>query len=107
DLGADPNNPNDDKWFDPADDIVSYLLSASTTDWQPVAGAVDAAKRPLTEDEPALKELILEYLNEAFYKDVADEYYVHGIPAELESELKGAEKNLIVRRDGNRETRLT
>jgi hypothetical protein len=107
DLGADPNSPSDDKWFDPAEDIVSYLLSASTTDWQPVAGAVNAANRPLAEDDPALKELILEYLNEAFYKDVADEYYLHGIPPELEGELKGAEKDLIVRREGNREPRLT
>ncbi|MBW8885666.1 MAG: hypothetical protein JF612_13025, partial [Planctomycetia bacterium] len=41
------------------------------------------------------------------YKDVADEYYVHGIPPELEGELKGAEKDLIVRREGNREPRLT
>ena len=49
----------------------------------------------------------LEYLNEAFYKDVADEYYLHGIPPELEGELKGAEKDLIVRREGNREPRLT
>src|SRR5207247_7490170 len=31
----------------------------------------------------------------------------HGIPPEIESELKGAEKDLIVQRDGNRERRLT
>src|SRR6185369_16067978 len=105
DLGTDPNSAADDKWFDPADDIVTYLLS-SKNNWQPMQSAVEA-QRPLAEDDPALKALILEYLNEAFYKDVADEYYLHGIPPHLENELKGAEKDLIVQREGNRERRLT
>src|SRR5438132_7393678 len=84
-----------DKWFDPAADIVAFLLSSSKTDWQPTQPAI-AAKQPLAKDDPALKELILEYLNEAFYKDVAVNYYLNGIPPQLESELKGAEKDLIV-----------
>jgi hypothetical protein len=99
DLGADPNSAADDKWFDPADDIVTYLLSSSKTDWQPIGLAV-TAQQPLAEDDPNLKALILEYLNEAFYKDVADEYYLHGIPPHLENELKGAEKDLIVQPGG-------
>lgn len=98
DLGADANSEADDKWFDPADDIVTYLLT-SKSDWQPMASAVEAQK-PLAEDDPALKALILEYLNEAFYKDVADDYYLHGIPPHLEGELKGAEKDLIVQPGG-------
>ena len=103
DTGVNPADPADDKWFDPADDIVSYLLS-SATDWQPIAAAT-AASQPIAEDDPALKQLMLEYLNEAFYKDVADEYYTLGIPAHLEGELKGAEKDLIVH--GGQERRLT
>jgi hypothetical protein len=98
DLGADPNDPKDDRWFDPADDIVTYLLSASKTDWQPTAAA-NSAVQSIAEDDPALQELILEYLNEAFYKDTADTYYLHGIPPQLEGELKGAEKDLIVQPD--------
>ncbi|HEY2411897.1 MAG TPA: hypothetical protein VGI40_06630 [Pirellulaceae bacterium] len=100
DLGADPNSAADDKTFDPADDIVTYLLASSKTDWQPMQSAVDAQK-PLPEDDPALKSLILEYLNEAFYKDAADDYYLHGIPPHLEGELKGAEKDLIVQPGGS------
>ena len=48
---------------------------------------------------------MLEYLNEAFYKDAADEYYLHGIPPELEGELKGAEKDLIVQPQGEQADR--
>jgi len=84
-----------DKWFDPAADIVEYLLSSSKTKWQPTKDAL-AAKQPLNDDS-TLKELMLEYLNEAFYKDVAENYYMTGIPPQLESELKGAEKDLIVK----------
>lgn len=96
DPGADANSTADDRWFDPADDIVSYLLASSKVDWQPIPQAM-AVTQPLAEDDPALKELMLEYLNEAFYKFAADQYYMHGIPPELERELKGAEKDLIVR----------
>jgi cytochrome c551/c552 len=95
DPGADANDAKDDKWFDPADDIVTYLLSASTTDWQPIPAALTATQT-LAEDDPDLKQLILEYLNEAFYKDDADTYYLQGIPKQLENELKGAEKDLVV-----------
>jgi hypothetical protein len=96
DLGADPNSASDDKWFDPADDIVSYLLSSSTVEWQPIPEAATAMQQLDTNGEQALKELTLEYLNEAFYKDAAEQYYVTGIPPALERELKGAEKDLIV-----------
>lgn len=98
DLGADANSAADDKWFDPADDIVAYLMS-SKSEWQPIEAAV-AAQKPLAEDDADLKALILEYLNEAFYKDTADDYYLHGIPPHLEGELKGAEKDLIVQPGG-------
>ncbi|MEX2175973.1 MAG: hypothetical protein WD872_16545 [Pirellulaceae bacterium] len=96
DAGADPLSADDDKWFDPADDIATYLLAASTSDWQPAPEAT-AANQPLDQAGiEALKQLTLEYLNEAFYKDLADEYYQLGIPPELEEGLKGAEKDLIV-----------
>jgi hypothetical protein len=96
DPGADVNDPKDDKWFDPADDIVSYLLDSSKTDWQPIPAAMKAMDKLDADEEQALKELTLEYLNEAFYKDAAEDYYVSGIPPALEGELKGAEKDLIV-----------
>jgi cytochrome c551/c552 len=92
DPGADINNPNDDKFFDPADDIVAYLLSASKTNWSPVP---EAAQPASATGEQALKELMLEYLNETFYKDAAEQYFITGIPPELEGELKGAEKDLV------------
>jgi hypothetical protein len=96
DPGANATDKSDDKQFDPADDIATYLLSASKTGWQPVADATAAKQALSAAGEQALKDLTLEYLNEAFYKDAATQYYVTGIPPELEGELKGAEKDLIL-----------
>jgi hypothetical protein len=96
DPGPTPEEPEvGAKWFDPADDIVTYLLSASISDWQPIEAATTATQ-PVAADDPALKALMLEYLNEAFYKDAAAQYFDLGIPPEMEGELKGAEKDLIV-----------
>lgn len=96
DPGPNATDASDDKWFDPADDIVTYLLSASKNNWQPIPEAA-AATQPLdAAGEQSLKALMLEYLNEAFYKDAAEDYFLNGIPPELEAELKGAEKDLIV-----------
>jgi hypothetical protein len=96
----DPIRAADGKTFDPADDIVDYLLSASTTDWEPVKDADkvrDENAVPLSEENlKALRALTLEYLNETFYVDAAEEYYDKGIPPEMRSELKGAEVELIV-----------
>jgi hypothetical protein len=96
DPGANVNDPGDDKWFDPADDIVAYLLSASRGEWRPAAPASAASGTLDAASEQALKRLTLEHLNEAFYRDAAEQYYMTGIPPELESELKGAEKDLIL-----------
>jgi hypothetical protein len=97
DSGADPMSPDDDKTFDPADDIAMYLLSASSkTDWQPVPEAATASQPLDAAGREALESLMLEYLNEAFYKERAKDYLVKGIPPEMEGELKGAEKDLIV-----------
>jgi len=95
--GPDPIDPlKDAKYFDPADDIVTYLLASSRSDWQPIPAA-EAVTQPLdAAGQQALKDLMLEHLNDAFYKDAAEEYYVVGIPPHLENELKGAEKDLIV-----------
>lgn len=96
-AGADPLNPTKDaKYFDPADDIVKYLLEASKIDWQPIAAATAVVKPLDAEGLQALKELMLEHLNDAFYKDDAEAYFLNGIPPQLEGELKGAEKDLIV-----------
>jgi hypothetical protein len=95
-AGPDPMNPAEGaKTYDPADDIATYLLAASTSNWKPIDAAATATQ-PLAADDPALKALMLEYLNEAFYKDAAAEYFDLGIPPEMEGELKGAEKDLIV-----------
>lgn len=96
DPGADPNDPADDRWFDPVEDIVAYLLASSQSDWQPLPAAQQMAAPLDAAGEAALKELTLEYLNAAFYKETADKYYLEGIPAELEDTLKGPEKELIV-----------
>ena len=94
--GPDATKPKEGaKWFDPADDIASYLLATSTSDWKPVPEAAAAGKPLDQERHQALEDLVLEYLNEAFYKDAAADYLVKGIPPELAGELKSAEKDLI------------
>lgn len=96
DAGADPNNSADDKTFDPADDITSYLLADSRSDWKPIPAAASAEKPLDAAGKAALKDLMLEYLNEAFYREQAEQFLLGGIPPEMEGELKGAEKDLIV-----------
>ncbi len=101
---ADPKEA--DRFFDPAADIVEYLLSkpvlpegaaksAENLDWKPVP---EAAKKltDITGAADDLNELVLEYLKEAF-PGMAEEYRDNGIPPELESELKGAEKEMVKR----------
>jgi hypothetical protein len=100
DPGANPTDPSDDRWYDPVDDIVTYLLASSQSDWQPIPEAQRVTAPLDAAGEAALKELALEYLNKVFYKDAADSYYVNGIPAELEGQLKGAEKELVVPQGG-------
>lgn len=99
-LFLDPEKTADGKTFDPADDIVDYLLSASKVDWKLDANAQKARAKdalPLSDqDLKALRDLTLEYLNETFYADAAEEYYDKGIPPEMRPELKGAEVELIV-----------
>ena len=90
-----PETTGDGKKFDPADDIATYLLASSKNGWSPVPAA-EAAAKPLDEQgTKALNDLVLEYLNEAFYKEDAKKYLEKGIPPEMEGELKGAEKDLI------------
>lgn len=85
-----------DKVSDPAEDIALYLLSSKTEGYAPVK-ARDAFGKPLEKAQAdALKELTLEYLNDAFYKEAAARYYDNGIPESLRGELKGAEADLVV-----------
>ncbi len=93
-LYLDPVKDAAGKVSDPAEDIVSFLMShKSTNSWAPVAEAstpLDDAMRN------SLQALSLEHLYGAFYKDIAAKYYETGIPPELRKELKGAEAELIV-----------
>jgi cytochrome c551/c552 len=102
----DPMNPEPDRYFDPAADIVEYLLSkpvppegaaksVENLDWKPVPEAT-MNLADITGAVDDLNTLVLEYLTEAF-PAMAEDYRDHGIPPELESELKGAEKELVVR----------
>jgi cbb3-type cytochrome oxidase cytochrome c subunit len=101
----DPKNPEPDRYFDPAADIVEFLLSQpvppegtkSPVDlhWKPVP----EASKKLADIQGAtmdLDELVLEYLKEAF-PATAEEFLQKGIDPKFEAELKGAEKELVVR----------
>lgn len=93
-LYLDPIKDAEGKVSDPADDIATYLMSfKASNNWAPAPEAstpLDDAMRS------ALKDLSLEHMYGAFYKDVAAKYYETGIPAELRKELKGAEMELVV-----------
>lgn len=105
DPDKDPADPN--KLVDPAADIVEFLLSkpvppedaakeVADLTWKPVP---EAAKK-LTDIQgaaEALDELVLENLKDAFPEFRAKEIVREGLSPEYEQELKGAEKELIVR----------
>ncbi len=101
---TDPLEP--DRYFDPAADIVEYLLAtpvppegtAKTVEnltWKPVPESM----KKLTDIPGAvddLNDLVLEHLKETFPAQ-ADEFLLEGIPAVYEADLKGAEKELVRR----------
>ena len=69
-AGADPNEPGRRaRRFDPADDIATYLLVGFDRPIGSRSPQRPAASKPLDADgTTALKDLMLEYLNEAFYQ---------------------------------------
>ncbi|QDU31628.1 Cytochrome c [Anatilimnocola aggregata] len=83
------------KIFDPAADITTYLLSDNKGGWKPVKSEQQLTSPMSKEEGEALRKLMLEYLNDAFFKDAAEEYFTTGLPEEMRSELKGAETELI------------
>ena len=102
----DPADP--DLYFDPAADIVEYLLSqpvipegaekpaAENLVWKPVPEASkDLAGIPGGIED--LNNLVLEHLKDTFPEFRAREILSDGLSPEYEQELKGAEKELIVR----------
>ena len=98
DLFLDPIAKKDEKGevvsvTDPAADIVAFLL-ASSNDWQP--GKTSITKLD-DSSRGALNKLLLDYLKENFYETAAEKYAKSGIPAVIEKELKGAEKELITK----------
>lgn len=103
---ANPDDP--DQFFDPAADIVAYLLSrpvppegeqkseVEKLEWKPVPeGTKDLAQLPGGIQD--LNSLVLEHLLEIYPKFRADEIIVGGLTPEEGEQLKGAEKELIVR----------
>ncbi|HEX5033623.1 MAG TPA: hypothetical protein VFW62_04015, partial [bacterium] len=106
-LNPEPDPADPKKIVDPAADIVEYLLShpapaegeekpAHQDTWQPVA---EGAKKldDIKGGADDLNELVLEYLKDAFPEFRAKEIVQKGLSPDYEAELKGAEKELIVR----------
>lgn len=92
DLYLDPIQHRDDKGnvvhtTDPVIDIVEYLMT-SKAEWEPI-GISDGVTASLDNQTRA-------NLEEAFYVQAAGKYAKHGIPAKMEKQLKGAEKELLV-----------
>ncbi|WP_425616862.1 hypothetical protein NA78x_000523 [Anatilimnocola sp. NA78] len=96
---ADGKDKTTTRFYDPAEDIAVYLLNDNKGGWKPVKSQQQLAELNKDEQEH-LKKLTLEYLNDAFFKDAAEGYYVKGLPESMRSELKGAETELIVPEGG-------
>lgn len=76
---------------DPADDITEFLMQ-SKGDWTPGGAITELNKKQAGE----LTELAMEHLTDAFSIRQAEDLIKTGIPREMESGLKGAEKELLV-----------
>lgn len=99
-LYLEPAKDAKGKWYDPAEDITTYLLSDNNGKWKPVVPAEKLqAGAPLSkEQQKALRDLTIEYLNEPFFKDDVERdggYYETGLPESMRADLKGAEIELI------------
>jgi hypothetical protein len=97
DLFLDPIENAEGESTDPAADIVAYLLSASTTDWQAAEGTLASAEQA---DEQQLDAIVFENLKDTFAEAAADRYRRGGISAEMRDELKGAEVELLKDTEG-------
>jgi hypothetical protein len=76
---------------DPADDIAEYLMR-SRSDWDPGHAITELNEQQLKD----LDELALEHLKDAASTAKATDWRDEGIPADVASGLKGAEKELAV-----------
>lgn len=99
-LFLEPEKDKDGKVFDPAEDITTYLLSDNKGEWEPALNEKQLSQ--LTEaEQKALKDLTVEYMNEAFFQndvvspDGKGGYYYTGLPEAMRADLKGAETELI------------
>ncbi len=72
---------------DPAADIVAYLINSKREAYQPA---------PYQFNDKSLDALALENLKERFHWTKAEQYLKEGIPASLQSSLKGAELELVI-----------
>ena len=91
DVQLTPITADDGTQTDPAEDIVTYLLSRKTG-WEP------EAQLELDEQgQAALDDLVLERLTKTFARFKAQEYLAsdNGIPEQLRSRIKGAEIELV------------
>ncbi len=80
------------KVFDPAADLVAFLMSVPA-EWQPT----NIPARDLSPaDIAAVDDLAMEWLSSSFSRRKARKYLAEGIPAELGGGLKGDESLLVV-----------
>ena len=78
---------------DPVADIVAYLLNGSVGDWQPSTEVVTQLDE---QSNKVLEELTLIYLRDMFPEATAQQYVRQGIPESQRSQLRGAERELVV-----------
>ncbi|MFV2068900.1 MAG: hypothetical protein ACC645_18190, partial [Pirellulales bacterium] len=87
--GTDAQGKTTGKVSDPAADIRAFLLTFDG--WKPAA-----PPRELSEaEQQTLQELAVEYLVGFFPKRRAEKYVIDGVPKDLATNLKGAERELV------------
>ncbi len=78
---------------DPVADLVAYLINSATPNWQP---AEPGLERWDAEQQRALDELALVYLQEKYSLADAQRILEQGIPSSAQADWQGAERELFV-----------
>lgn len=101
DLTLDPLPQRDEngkiiRVTDPVADIVAFLMSSPSVQWQPADAVIQDLNGAQSE---ALDALAREYLSATFRRPAVEQYLQQGIPLAMQDEFQGAEKELLVSAD--------
>jgi len=94
-MFLDPLERSDGKLSDPAEDIVEYLLSTATSEWQPAAETTAILQGLNDQQLSAVDEMTLEYLRDTYAESRAEQLLNAGSSATSLPDSRGAEWELV------------